>query len=199
MSLPTTSRYVLPSRQQFLSKYLQPHLGSKAELCAICISTSCQPVRFSDPLACKHIFGRACILEWLHTPSANTCPLCRRILFKKESPEWSLAPSSSELVVAVTQLASYFAFRVGNESTTQERWTVWAQLLPPGAGYTDTGRWALEKIFCVMWHEHQEGDASLPYFQEAVRWVYGVMDGVGSWDEQPDNIKGIFEAWELYQ
>ncbi|KAF2116197.1 hypothetical protein BDV96DRAFT_45220 [Lophiotrema nucula] len=52
--------------------------------CPICLlpfSTRDLPIRLNTP--CQHVFGRTCLEQWISSdrPNANTCPLCREVLF----------------------------------------------------------------------------------------------------------------------
>jgi hypothetical protein len=34
--------------------------------------------------SCRHIFGKHCLLEWLSTPGANSCAMCRAVVFDED-------------------------------------------------------------------------------------------------------------------
>jgi hypothetical protein len=34
--------------------------------------------------SCRHAFGKNCLLEWLSTPGANSCAMCRAVVFEED-------------------------------------------------------------------------------------------------------------------
>nr|OQO20838.1 hypothetical protein B0A51_13233 [Rachicladosporium sp. CCFEE 5018] len=67
--------------QSFLNNELTPVVCTTATpTCPICDEPATDPVR----LPCNHVFCRECITAWsVGPPEHNTCPMCRRVLFRR--------------------------------------------------------------------------------------------------------------------
>ena len=78
--------YELPTKDDFMRHgfELAPREAVSTPICSICIDEFTDSVSHNaiQLVLCDHIFGSACLLEWLNT--ANTCPLCRTKLFKSD-------------------------------------------------------------------------------------------------------------------
>ncbi|TKA79964.1 hypothetical protein B0A49_01383 [Cryomyces minteri] len=90
-SRSTTPSAVLPSYDEFVESGLTPvsiaALPASADTsCAICRTeyTAADGVCVPTRLACGHIMGEECLFEWWERGDSNTCPLCRRELFRRE-------------------------------------------------------------------------------------------------------------------
>lgn len=56
-----------------------------AECSAPLTCDKCVPHLATQILKCKHVFGMSCLNTWVK--QANTCPMCRDVLFRTEEPE----------------------------------------------------------------------------------------------------------------
>ncbi|KAK5129699.1 hypothetical protein LTR04_005028, partial [Oleoguttula sp. CCFEE 6159] len=90
-SRSTTPSAALPSYDEFVESGLTPvsiaALPASADTsCAICRTeyTAADGVCVPTRLACGHIMGEECLFKWWEQGDSNTCPLCRRELFRRE-------------------------------------------------------------------------------------------------------------------
>jgi hypothetical protein len=79
----------LPSKRSFLAHGIHTTMISTSEECAICLEfyniKTHLPVKI---VACEHHFGIRCLETWVKSGQhSNTCPICRQILFRAETPE----------------------------------------------------------------------------------------------------------------
>jgi hypothetical protein len=68
----------LPTQEDFLANALGPVEPMEHDDCAICTFPMTSPAR----LPCKNVFCKSCITKWLTQPGVDSCPMCRRRLFK---------------------------------------------------------------------------------------------------------------------
>jgi hypothetical protein len=104
----------LPTQEDFLANFLVP-VRHEHDDCPICTSPMTSPAR----LPCRHMFCKHCITEWFIQPGVDSCPMCRRRLFKpslsaREEADLEQQTANEARIAAI-------ALRDAEESVENER------------------------------------------------------------------------------